>query len=61
MLSLTRRVGERIIIGDDIVIKVSEISVRPGDQRVTLAFTAPKHIRIDREELRQKRREAARK
>jgi carbon storage regulator len=49
MLALTRKVGEQIIIDNDIVITV--ISVR-GDQ-VKLAFEAPKAKKIYRGELYQ--------
>lgn len=48
MLALTRKVGERILIGDDIYVVVVEIQ---GD-RVRLGFSAPSDIPIDREEIR---------
>jgi carbon storage regulator CsrA len=53
-LVLTRSVGERVIIGDDIVVVVSEIiGARGGDRpKVRLAFSAPKGVNIDREEVR---------
>ena len=44
MLTISRRVGERILIGDGIVIEVSGGSIRLG-------ITAPKELRIYREEL----------
>lgn len=47
MLVLTRKLDERIFIGDDIIITV--VSVR-GDQ-VRLGIDAPRHIRVDREEV----------
>ena len=46
MLRLSRRPGERVLIGDDIVVSVE--SVR-GDQ-VGLGFDAPDGVRIARPE-----------
>ncbi len=47
-LCITRKVGQRIVIGDQIVITVSRL-----DQgRVILDVEAPEEITIDREELR---------
>lgn len=47
MLVLTRKVRERILIGDDIVIEVK--SVDRG--RVVLGVEAPPGVRVLREEL----------
>jgi carbon storage regulator len=47
MLVLSRRIGEQIIISDDIVVTV--VSVK-GNQ-VRLGFTAPQSVSICREEL----------
>ena len=47
MLVLTRRVGETIMVGDDIEIEVLE--VRPGIVR--LGVRAPKSVRVLRSEL----------
>ncbi len=47
MLALTRRCGEKIIIGDNIVITVVDIK---GDN-VRLAIHAPREIKIFRGEL----------
>lgn len=47
MLALTRKIDESIIIGDDIEIKVLEIS---GD-RVRLGIEAPREITIHRQEV----------
>ncbi len=47
MLVLTRKVGERIRIGDDVSVQVLE--VRGG--QVRLGFAAPAEIRIFREEI----------
>jgi carbon storage regulator len=47
MLVLSRKVGEEIIIGDNIRVKV--LSIR-GNQ-IRLGFTAPGNVVIHREEL----------
>ena len=47
MLALTRKVGESILVGDDIEIKIAEI----GRGRVKLAITAPRELRIRRQEI----------
>ena len=47
MLVLTRKVGERILIGDDVVIEVLEVR---GD-RVRIGARAPGDVKILREEL----------
>jgi carbon storage regulator len=47
MLALTRKCGEKIVIGDNIVITVVDIK---GDN-VRLAIEAPREIRIFRGEL----------
>ena len=47
MLVLTRKVGERIRIGDDVTLQVLE--VRGGQVRLGLA--APAEVRIFREEV----------
>ena len=50
MLVLTRKVGEEILIGDRINIKVIEISTN----RVRLGIDAPSDVRIFREEILEK-------
>ena len=47
MLVLTRKVGEEILIGDSIKIKVIEIS----GSKVKLGIDAPAEMRIYREEI----------
>ena len=51
MLVLTRRVGEEIVIDLDIRIAITAIQ---GD-RVRIGVTAPKTIRVDREEVHRRR------
>ena len=47
MLVLSRKVGERIMIGNDITIEVVEI--RPG--RVRLGIVSPSDVVVNREEV----------
>jgi carbon storage regulator len=47
MLILQRKAGEAIHIGDDIVVRISDI----GSDRVKVAIDAPRGIAIVREEL----------
>jgi len=47
MLTLTRKVGETIRIGDDIEIVVKEIR----KNQVRIGIVAPKHVKIYREEI----------
>jgi carbon storage regulator len=47
MLVLTRRPGESITIGDDIVVTV----VNTAGGQVRLGITAPQHVRVVREEI----------
>lgn len=49
MLVLSRRVGEQIVIGDDIVVTV--IDVR--NDTVRLGIAAPRSVRVNRAEVRQ--------
>ena len=48
MLTLTRSVGERIIIGDDIVIEVRAIL---DNHQVRIAIQAPRQVPVHRAEL----------
>mgnify|MGYP003955733187 FL=1 len=50
MLILTRRVGETLVIGDDVIVTV--LGVR-GNQ-VRLGVNAPKDIAVHREEIYQR-------
>lgn len=56
MLVLSRRVGERIIIDDNIRVEVLE--VKGG--KVRIGIEAPASVRVDRLEIHQKRAEEAR-
>jgi carbon storage regulator len=47
MLILTRRIGESVIIGDDVVTTVLGVK---GNQ-VRLGINAPKHVSVHREEI----------
>ena len=50
MLILTRKLGESIIIEDNIKITVVDIN----KQQIKLGIDAPKHITINREEIAKK-------
>ena len=50
MLVLARHIDEAILIGDDVVVTVEEIH----GTTVRLGIVAPRHIRVDREEVRER-------
>lgn len=54
MLVLTRRIGEQIIIRDDIKISVLQVS----RTKVRLGIVAPGNVRVFRQEMGERRREA---
>jgi len=47
MLILSRRVGEGLVIGDEIVVKIVEVS----GQQIRLGISAPREVRVLREEI----------
>ena len=47
MLILTRRVGETIMIGDDVTVTILGVK---GNQ-VRVGINAPKHVAVHREEI----------
>jgi carbon storage regulator len=47
MLILTRRIGESLIIGNDVVVNVLGVK---GNQ-VRIGVDAPKHVSVHREEI----------
>jgi carbon storage regulator len=53
MLVITRRVGEEIVIGGQIRVRVAHL----GGKRVQLALAAPNSVRIHRGEVHEQRRE----
>ena len=53
-LQLTRKVGEQIIIAGEIIITVTSFS--RGKESVSLNIHAPRHLRIDRMEIHEKRK-----
>ena len=48
MLVLSRKVGQLIVIGKEIIVRV----VRLSNNRAFLAIEAPKGVRVDRNEIR---------
>ena len=52
---LSRRVDERIVIAQDIVVTV--VAMQEG--KVRLGFTAPHHVLVDRQEVHERRFEFA--
>jgi carbon storage regulator len=50
MLVLSRRIGEQVRIGQNVIVTV--VAFKNG--QVRLGFEAPAHVAIDREEIRQR-------
>ena len=55
MLVLTRKIGEQIVIDDNIIVTVLGID----GNKVRLGITAPRSCRVDRAEVHQRRQEEA--
>jgi carbon storage regulator len=51
MLVLTRKIGEQVVIGDN--IRVTVVSVGPG--RVKIGIEAPSNVSVDRAEIHEKK------
>ena len=52
MLSLTRKAGEQLVIGGNIIVKVVSVT----RQRVRLAIDAPQDVLVDRQEVFERRK-----
>ncbi|QUI42047.1 carbon storage regulator CsrA [Pseudomonas aeruginosa] len=52
MLILTRRVGETLMVGDDVTVTVTVLGVK-GNQ-VRIGVNAPKEVAVHREEIYQR-------
>ena len=52
MLILSRRLGESIVIGDNVYLKILDVS---GNQ-VRIGIEAPRSVSVDREEIHLKRK-----
>jgi carbon storage regulator len=50
MLILTRRVGERLVIGDDVTVAVLGVK---GNQ-IRIGIDAPREVQVHREEIHQR-------
>ena len=48
MLTVLRREGERVLIGNDIVVQIVEVVSR---DKVRISISAPRELRVLREEL----------
>ena len=53
MLILSRRLGESIVIGDNVYLKILDVS---GNQ-VRIGIEAPRSVSVDREEIHLKRKQ----
>lgn len=53
MLVLTRKVGEEIVIGDNVRLRIVAVQ----NQRIRLGITAPPQVTVDREEVQERLKE----
>ena len=51
MLTLSRKIDEQIMIGDDIIVTVCYIDA----ERVRIGVDAPLHVQVDRKEVRRRK------
>lgn len=51
MLVFTRRVGEAVVIGDDVTVKVLGVT----RQQVRIGIEAPRHVAVDRQEIAERK------
>lgn len=59
MLVLTRKFGETIHIGSDIIIYVGQLDIRPERRCVKIGIEAPRDVKILRGELVQQEADRA--
>jgi len=57
MLILTRKVGEVLMIGDDVTVTVLDIN----GGHVRIGIDAPKDVAVDRKEIRERKNASANK
>ena len=55
MLILTRHIGEKVKIGDDVTLTVVDLR----GKQVRIGIQAPRDIEIDREEIRKRKQRAS--
>lgn len=55
MLVLSRKIGEKIVIGHNITVTITEIR----GSKVRLGIEAPRHVSIDRSEIHLRREQDA--
>lgn len=54
MLVLTRKPGQTICVGAEVEVKVIEVrQTESGGFRVRLGVEAPRHVEVDRQEVRE--------
>lgn len=56
MLCLSRKIGEKIVIGENVIVQV----LRVKDGRVRLGITCPENVSVDREEVWERKENAKR-